>query len=103
MNPLEQIDLLVRTAKVLDEIVGSSEARDARDKIMFLVNSDLDALVDPAKLEQGDPIPATSATDLRVAVRELLTRLDPEGRFFSWNTDNRDMLIVHWKAKAGTD
>ncbi len=103
MNPLEQIDLLVRPAKVLDEIVGSSGARDARDKIIFLVNSDLDPLIDPDSEEAlGDPIPATSADDLRVAVRELLKRLDPEGLFFSWNTDNRDQLAINWKAKSGT-
>ncbi len=102
MNSLEQIDLLVRTAKVLDEIVGSSGAGDARDKILFLVNSDLDALVNPVEQEQGDPIPATSANDLRMEVRECLKRLDPEGRFFSWQTDNRDQLAINWKAKSGT-
>ncbi len=48
MNPLEQLSLLVQTAKLLDSFKGDvTVAREARDKVLALINTDLDLMIDP--------------------------------------------------------
>lgn len=57
MNNLEQLSLLVQTAKLLDTFKGSTQAVDARDKVLALVNTDLDLMIDPdSSVEPEQPV-----------------------------------------------
>ncbi len=97
MNKLDQIALLVHTARELDSIKGSDGARTARDSVLAIINTDLELMADPDSGEEpSDVTIAESVDDLRIAVRRLLSQLDPAGKFYGTYADNLDRFVIEW-------